>query len=47
MDAINSNKGKVTLAFEETPCLLFNNEGLTNEEILEEMIKFLKSAIKN
>ena len=47
MDAINSNKGKVTLAFEETPCLLFNNEGLTNEEILEEMINFLKSAIKN
>ena len=46
MDAINSNKQRVTLAFEETPYLLFNSEGLTNEEILDEMIKFLKSALK-
>lgn len=46
MDSINSRKGKVTLAFEETPCLLFNKEGLTNEEILEEMVDLLKSALK-
>ncbi len=47
MDAINQNKGVVTLAFAETPYLSFKKEGVTNEEVLDRMINLLKSAAEN
>ena len=47
MDAINENKGLVTLSFDENPYIFFERQSLTNEQVLDLMLKLLKNADKN